>query len=77
MLARNVAFVFLLVHAAAIEPNPPNWPNSVHVFGPEDEALTNCQGTFEGQDGTTYPCSHAVDQVAAPGLPLLHVTEYT
>ena len=55
MLARNVAFVFLLVHAAAIEHNPPNWLNSVHVFGPEDEALINCQGTFEvRQDGTTW-----------------------
>ena len=73
MLARNVVFGFLLVHVAAIEPNPPNWPSSVHVFGPEDEALANLQRTFEGQDGTTYPCSHAVDQV--PGFALLHVTE--
>ena len=25
----------------AAEPNPPNWPDSVHVFGPGDDEICN------------------------------------
>ena len=35
------------------EPNPPRWPETVHVFGPEDSAATNAtvHAIYEEQKG--------------------------
>lgn len=50
-MVRSVSWLLGLLPAQAVEPNPPVWPSSVHVFGPESTDIdTTLQSIYVGQD---------------------------
>lgn len=50
-MVRSVCWLLGLVPAQAVEPNPPVWPSSVHVFGPESTDVdATLQELYVGQD---------------------------